>query len=89
MFEYLLERATARWQVWLILSPSPLVFVVMGLTTLGVARQRLLLDDAVGVTLGVLVALCLFGIAVYLSTRIVGRAARMFPGERRTRRDSG
>jgi hypothetical protein len=76
---YLLERAKARWQVWLLLSPGYLGFAVfagiVGMTAFHAYETGATTDATIGAAITAMLA----AITVYFLRIVVCRAATMFP----------
>jgi hypothetical protein len=77
---YLLEHAKTRWQVWLILSPNYLLFVVFAVILGEIAFHQYEKGQTTNAAIDVvLIATCAV-ISIYGLRITVRRAAAMFPG---------
>lgn len=78
MIVYLLEHAKARWQVWLILSPSYLLFAIFAVIAGTIAFHEYegrTTNPAISVAV---TAVCA-ATSIYFLRIVVRRAAAMFP----------
>lgn len=76
---YLLEHAKARWQVWLILSPSYLLFAAFAVTAGMTAFHKYEEGRTTNAAIGAAVTAMCAAISVYFLRIVLRRASAMFP----------